>query len=226
MSEIKKRQSELKAGKTPDQTLARFKKEAEGEKKQMRGKLEHLGAVKGKEYQAKKEKERAGELKMLLKRLEKLGLTTIGVEGADVVNAKVPGSEKKKATGGEEAGDDSGSKESGEYGDGGAGSEKRKWISWYKRSGDKPVKEKESVPFSEKFKKALIPVPLSSVTATSGLTRESARRDRELLMAGGGPPVPARGPGWEVADTPAAGAALAQSASNAESLAARMKAGG
>jgi hypothetical protein len=164
---------------------------------------------------------------MLLKRLEKLGLTTVGVEGAGVVNAEVPGSEKKKAAGGEEAGGDTGDKESGEDSGGAAEGEKRKWTSWYKRSGDKPVKEKkESVPFSEKFKKALIPVPLSSVTATSGLTRESARRDRELLMAGGGPSVPARGPGWEVADTPAAGAALAQSASNAETLAARMKAGG
>lgn len=208
MAEIKKRQSEAKGGKTPAQTLGRYKKEAEAERAKMKGKVDQLGPDEGKAYREKKAKERAKELKVLLAKLKKMDLTIVGVEGADVATSK-PGGDRAEE--GEEV-SDSGS---------GTG-ESKSWGFWFKRGEKKPkvIKEKkESLPLGERLKRAIIPVPLSSVSATNGITRESARREAAMLQ------MPTMGVGWEMAQDPQAGAGLAKSANNAENLAAKMKAG-
>jgi hypothetical protein len=223
MAEIKKRQSELKAGKTPAQTLERYKKDADSERKDMKSKMEGLEADKGKAYQEKKEKERVKEMKVLLSNLKKMDLSTVGVEGADTIDAKSEGD--GSGAGDAVTGEDGGTGHAAAGGTGMSLGLMDRFSTWFKRGDNKPEEAKDKkpeLPIGERLKRALIPVPLSTVDSTQGLTRESAKRDLALLKLNA---IPERGAGWELATAPHAGAGLAQSASNAETLAAKMKAG-
>lgn len=221
MAEIKKRQTEFKAGKTPEQTLVRYTKEAEGERKQMKDKLEHLGPEKGKDYRERKEKERAKELTALLGRLTKMKLTTVGVEGADNINGKAEG-----GGGAGSSGEGDGGAISGQIAEV-AGAVKKKWGAWTQkarsRNDGQKKEKKERTPLGERLKRMILPVPSSSVGV--GVSQQMAMMQSAMLRGGGESAMPAKGPGWEVADNPQAEAALAQSANNAENLAAKMRAG-
>ena len=177
------------AGK-PDETKARYKKEEAALSKKYEGKKKELGKEDYERYIGVKSKERKKDLESLKKMLVAKKLEPVGLD-------KVPGwyVEPKAEV-------DTTTKEE-------VVKETTTTTTTTTKETKTKVKKPGQMTMADRVRNAILGKTLA----------ESRKRER-----GGAPPnaaaaaVPARGPGWEVAD-PTSGVVLAQSAGNAEALA-------